>query len=290
MTGFSRAEGVVGGVRWVWEARSVNGRTLDVKVRLPPGYDAYEPQAREAAGLRFKRGSLQTTLTIKAEAGAAPAPRINHELIEHFLSAGGPYIASKRVEPARWDGVLALRGVLIADETAEPDALAQALAAPLTEGLARSLDGLVEARMSEGRAITAVFEALLSRMEELVVLARASGAAAPAMIAARIKARLAALAPEIQFDAQRLAQEASLAAMRADVQEELERLATHCADARRLIAEEAPAGRKLDFLAQEFAREANTLCAKSQDAALTRLGLDLKTAIDQFKEQAANVE
>ncbi|MGE3251562.1 MAG: YicC/YloC family endoribonuclease [Hyphomonadaceae bacterium] len=290
MTGFARADGERDAVRWAWEARSVNGRGLDVKLRLPPGFEAFEPVVREAAGKRFKRGSLQISLSLRQENGAQAQPRINHAYVEQLIAAGRPYVEAGKADAPAWDRLLVVRGALMSEAEAEPDALAKSLAGELTQTLNTALDALEAARTQEGRSLFEIFSALLARIESLTLEAKASAAAAPGAIQERIKTRLASLAPEIQIDPQRLAQEAAIAAMRADVQEELERLTAHAAEARALIASDAPAGRRLDFLAQEFGREANTLCSKSQDLALTRLGLDLKTAIDQLKEQAANVE
>lgn len=289
MTGFARTDGAAGGARWTWEVRSVNGRALDVKVRLPPGFDALEQIARDAAAKRFKRGSLQIALNLKQDAAAQPPPKVNLAQIDWLLAQGKPYIEAGKAAAPSWDGLLSLRGVLNADET-EPDALAQAIAAPLTQTLHAALDALDGARRGEGVKLKEIFDGLIARIEARVVEARALAAAQPAAIQERILQRLQALAPDVQLDPQRLAQEAAIAASRADVQEELERLAAHAAETRALVASGEPAGRRLDFLAQEFAREANTLCAKSQDLNLTRIGLDLKTAIDQLKEQAANAE
>ncbi len=293
MTGFARAEGDHiagdGGVRWVWEAKSVNGRALDLKCRLPSGFDAIEPLAREAAGKRFRRGSIQLSLTLSREAGET-ALRVDTALVERLIAAGAPFVKSGAAAPPSWDGLLALRGVLITDEAEVNEEARVALQAALAKGLEQVLDGLNEARRSEGRMLRATLIALMDRVDVLVVGARASAAAAPAAALERIRQRLAALSPEVQADPQRLAQEAAIAAMRADVAEELERLAAHAAEVRALIDKPEPAGRRLDFLAQELTREANTLGSKSADLELTRTALDLKTAIDQLKEQAANVE
>ncbi|MGE0827920.1 MAG: YicC/YloC family endoribonuclease [Hyphomonadaceae bacterium] len=289
MTGFARTDGARGAVRWAWEARSVNGRGLDLKLKLPPGFEALEPIAREAAGKRFKRGSVQLGLSVKQELAAATAAKINLAHVEALIAAGKPFIARGEATAPRWDGLLALRGALIAEE-AEPEAIEKEIEADLVRGMEGALDALDAARRQEGRALASVFESMIARIEALVVEARGSAAAAPGAIRERIVQRLEGLSPDIKIDPQRLAQEASLAAMRADVQEELERLSAHAKEARALVASDAPAGRRLDFLAQEFSREANTLCSKSQDLALTRAGLELKSVIDQFKEQAANVE
>lgn len=290
MTGFGRAEGEAGGVRWVWEAKSVNGRGLDVKLRLPPGFDALEPAVREAAGQRFKRGSVQAGLSLKRAESTAGA-KLDHAYIASLIAAGQPFVDRGEVAPPRWDGLLALRGAFVAeDEAEETPEMRAALDAALIAGARAALDALDGARKQEGRTLAGVFSAMIDRVDALVAAARAEAGVAPANVTARLKARLDALAPEVQLDAQRFAQEAALIAAKADVAEELERLAAHASEARALIAKPEAAGRRLDFLAQELTREANTLCSKSSELSLTRIGLDLKTVIDQFKEQAANVE
>lgn len=291
MTGFARAEGEHAGQRWIWEARSVNGRALDLKLRLPSGFDALEPPARAAAAQRFKRGSLQATLTLARDPSAAPALKIDTALVERLLQAGEPLIKAKLVRKPAWDGLLAVRGVVLSEDPAEMDeADRAALEAALSAGLERALDGLAEARMAEGRALSAVLTDAAGKLDALIAAARASAAAAPAAALERIRQRLEALSPELKLDPARLAQEAAIAASRADVQEELERLTAHAAELRALLTKPEPAGRRLDFLSQELTREANTLCSKSADIELTRIGLDLKTVVDQIKEQAANVE
>jgi uncharacterized protein (TIGR00255 family) len=289
MTGFGRAEGASGGVTWAWEARSVNGRGLDVRIRVPAGFDALEPFVREAAQKRFKRGSLQIGLNVKREI-IPGAVVLNAPLIETLIAAGAPYVAAGRVEAARWDGLLSVRGVLSAEETSDPAELRAALDGDLRAGLNLALDGLAISRAQEGAALEKLVQGLLTQIEVGADQARTLAAAAPAAILERIQTRLAALAPEIAIDPQRLAQEAAVAASRADVREELDRLSAHTQEAHTLLASADAAGRRLEFLAQEFNREANTLCSKSNDLALTRVGLDLKTAIDQLREQAANVE
>jgi uncharacterized protein (TIGR00255 family) len=295
MTGFARAEGEhltpAGGVRWIWEIKSVNGRGLDLKLRLPPGFDALEPGLRSATAKAFKRGSLQANLSFaRAEAGAA-GPRIDFDLIERLLAASDPYVKAKRVRRPSWDGVLALRGVLQSEDAAELDADTRvALEAALQGGFALALEHLALARQAEGRQLANILGDLAARLEALVAAARGAAAAAPQAALHRIRQRLEALAPEIKLDAARLAQEAAIAASRADVQEELDRLAAHASELRGLLTKPEPAGRRLDFLSQELTREANTLCSKSADLELTRIGLDMKVAVDQIREQAANVE
>lgn len=289
MTGFARAEGEHQGQRWIWELKSVNGRGLDLKLRLPPGFDALEQPARTAAGGVFKRGSLQATLTLARDALAAAPLKIDFALIERLLQAGEQF--EGRVEKPRWEGLLGVRGVLLTDDAAEASEEARGeLEAALLAGFVSALDALADARRAEGQVLAGVFADAANRLEALIAAARKSAAAAPAAALERIKQRLESLAPDIKADPARLAQEAAFAATKADVQEELERLSAHTAELRTLITKPEPAGRRLDFLSQELTREANTLCSKSADLELTRIGLDLKTVVDQIKEQAANVE
>ena len=290
MTGFARTEGEHAGQRWIWEVRSVNGRALDLKLRMPPGFDSLEPLARAAAAKRFKRGSLQASLSLARDPAAAAPLKIDEQLIERLLQAGEPLIRAKRVRKPAWDGLLSIRGVLLSED-AEFDADARAaLESAIASSLDEAFDRLTEARQAEGRTLAAIFTEASDRLDVLIRAARASSAAAPQAALDRIRQRLEQLAPDIKLDPQRLAQEAALAAMRADVQEELDRLIAHAAELRSLITKPEPAGRRLDFLSQELTREANTLCSKSSDIELTRIGLDLKTVVDQIKEQAANVE
>ncbi len=289
MTGFARAEGEHAGQRWIWELRSVNGRGLDLKLRLPPGFDALEPQARAAANAKFKRGSMQATLNLARDPGAAPPIKIDLALVERLLAAGESF--EGRVKKPSWDGLLAVRGVVQSEDAVElSEAERVAFEVALMAGFTVALDGLADARQTEGRALAAIFSEAADRMDALIAAARTSASAAPAAALERIRQRLESLAPELKIDPTRLAQEAAIAATRADVQEELERLTAHALELRTLISKPEAAGRRLDFLSQELTREANTLCSKSADLELTRIGLDLKTVVDQIKEQAANVE
>jgi uncharacterized protein (TIGR00255 family) len=295
MTGFARAEGEHmtpnGGLRWIWEIKSVNGRGLDLKLRLPNGYDSLEQSARAAAAQAFKRGSLQATLSFARDPATAPPPRIDFALIEQLLGAGDAYLADKRVRKPTWDGMLALRGVLQVDDATEltPEARV-ALDAALHGGFALALQHLADARQAEGRMLAVAFADLAQKLEGQIRDARAIAASVPNAVRERIMQRLEGLSPEVRLDPTRLAQEAALAATKADVQEELERLSAHAAELRALLTKPEPAGRRLDFLSQELTREANTLCSKSADLELTRIGLDMKVTVDQIKEQAANVE
>jgi len=291
MTGFGRSDGAVAGRRWIWETRSVNGRGLDIKTRLPSGLEVLEAAVREAATQRFKRGSIQTTLTVTRDTEASSGVSVDHALVARLLDASQRYVADGRASPARWDGLLQVRGVISVDEAVEDAAETRALVeAAARDGIAAAFDGLAAARTQEGRVLSSVLEALVERVEALTHVARENAATAPAALATRLQERLAALAPDVALDPARLAQESALLASKADVREELERLQAHAEEARSLIRGPEAAGRRLDFLSQELNREANTLCSKSSDLALTRIGLDLKTAIDQFREQCANVE
>lgn len=295
MTGFARVDGelpeALGGARWSWEVKSVNGRGLDLKLRTPAGFDMLEQPARALAAQRFKRGSLQASLSLSRDPLKGAPVKIDTELVERLLAAGEPFVREKRVRRPAWDGLLAVRGVVVSEENQEfDDAGRAAIEAALLAGLDLALTKLVEARAAEGRMLRAVLGDLSDRMDALIARARTSAGAAPAAALERIRQRLAGLAPDIQLDPQRLAQEAALAASRADIQEELERLTAHAGELRGLLSKPEPAGRRLDFLGQELTREANTLCSKSADLELTRIGLDLKAVVDQIKEQAANVE
>lgn len=289
MTGFARAEGEHAGQRWTWEVRSVNGRGLDLKLRLPPGLDALEPPVRAAAARHFKRGSVQASLNLARDPAAATPLRIDFALIERLLQAGETF--GDRVGKPRWDGLLSVRGVVQSEDAVElSDEARAAFEAVLFAGFEGALAGLKDARQAEGRMLAGALGEAAQKLEALIAAARESAGAAPAAMLERIRQRIESLAPELKLDAARVAQEAAIAASKADVQEELDRLAAHARELRTLLSKPEPAGRRLEFLSQELTREANTLCSKSADLELTRIGLDLKTVVDQIKEQAANVE
>lgn len=288
MTGFARTESGIGGRRWTWEARSVNGRALDLKIKLTPGFEALEPAVREGAAKRFRRGSMQVSLNVVREVSASPV-RIDTALVERLLEAGRPWIDAGRVAAPSWDGILSMRGVLLSEDAQDPDAAdAAALEAALQAGLSEALDALAAARLREGADLAASLAGRLGELRDLSARARASAAAAPAALMERLQKRIAALGAEL--DPARFVQEAALLASKADVHEELERLDAHVGEAERLLGGVDSAGRRLEFLAQELNREANTLCSKSSEIELTRIGLELKAVIDQVRELSANVE
>jgi uncharacterized protein (TIGR00255 family) len=288
MTGFSRREGAGAGWTWAIEARSVNGRNLEVRLRTPPGFDVLERAAREAAQARFQRGQINVSIQARRlEAGGGV--RINAELLKRYLALAQEMATEGGVEPPRADGLLALRGVLEADESADDKEVRAELEKALSESLIVALDQLKTARLDEGSALSATLAGLIDRIEVLHHNAEAEAAQQGPAIKERFARRLA----ELLGDAaplDRIVQEAAVMAVKADVREELDRLSTHLAAARALLAEAVGVGRRLDFLTQEFMREANTLCAKSATTALTATGLALKAAIDQFREQVQNVE
>ena len=288
MTGFGRAEGSLGAWSWAVEARSVNGRNLELRFRGPPGFEGLERAAREGAQSRFQRGQLTVGVQAKRAEGAG-AVRLNLEQLERYLAAGAPYVASGQAAAPSLDGLLALRGVIeAADAVEDPDAQGP-LEAAMAVSISLALDGLAAGRAEEGRALQGVLDGLVVRIGALTVTASGLAGSQPALIRARFEKRLKELAGEAVSE-ERIVQEAAAMTVKADVQEELDRLRGHVDAAHALLATEGGVGRKLDFLTQEFMREANTLCSKSALGALTTVGLDLKASIEQFREQVQNVE
>ena len=293
MTGYARAEGRDTQVNWVWEAKTVNGRGLEIRCRLPFGHDSLEVAAREAVGRKLKRGNLQLSLNV-SRVTETPALRVNHELLDQILTlVDGIGASHQNIAPARWDGILSIKGVLEQAEAEQEDAEAVRAAreTAMKVTLEQALEQLAAMRLSEGARIERV---LLDQLDEIAVLAERAGATAslrPEAVRERLRHQVAAVLDSVPgLPEDRIAQEVALIAVKADVREELDRLRAHVAAARDLIAEGGAVGRKLDFLSQEFNREANTLCSKSSDVELTRIGLDLKAVIDQFREQVQNIE
>lgn len=289
MTGFARIDGAHEAWSWVWEVRSVNGRGLETRFRLPPGHDGLEPALRKAVGETFARGSINATLSLGRAAGAAGL-RINEAALDEALRMIERVKGRLDCEKPRPEGVLALRGVIEADDGVLDEEARQALAAALTESFRAALGALKAARLAEGAALATVISGQIDEVERLTGEARASAAASPEAIRARIASQLGDLLAGAGLSEERIAQEAAMLAIKADVREELDRLAAHIAAARELLTAGEAVGRRFDFLTQEFNREANTLCSKSQDLGLKRTGLELKTVIDQMREQVQNVE
>jgi uncharacterized protein (TIGR00255 family) len=288
MTGFGRSEGALGAWSWAAEARSVNGRNLEVRFRGPPGFEGLERAAREGAQARFQRGQLTLGLQARRSEGAG-AVRLNLEQLERYLAAGAPYVAAGQAAAPSLDGLLGLRGVIEAADAVEDSEVLAELEAAMAVSIGLAMDGLAAARGGEGKALAGVLSGLVSHIGELTAKAAALAAGQPVIIKARFEKRLTELAGEAASE-DRILQEAAAMAVKADVQEELDRLRGHVDAARDLLGADGAVGRRLDFLTQEFMREANTLCSKSASGALTAVGLDLKATIEQFREQVQNVE
>jgi uncharacterized protein (TIGR00255 family) len=290
MTGFARVAGSSPPYRWAWELKSVNAKGLDLRLRLPQGFDQIEAQARALLGQRLARGTLSATLTVAREATAATV-RLNMDVLNGLLAALREANLGDAVRPASLDGLLAVPGVVaIADASADEAVMAVAASAAM-RGLGEAIDALLAMRQGEGSSLTRVIDLRLATIDRLTLAAEAAPARRPEAIRARLGEAVAALMESgAGLDPARLHQEAMLLAAKADIREELDRLQTHVAAARELMRAGGPVGRRLDFLAQELAREANTLCAKANDVSLTAIGLDLKTEIEQFREQIQNLE
>lgn len=299
MTGFARADGRIqagAGRSWIWELKSVNGRGLELRFRLPSGFEGVEAEIRTLAQQKLGRGNITLNLNFLDDADTAPRYKLNEPLLEQLLALAAK-LEARGIGAPRLDGLLAVRGVVEPAATAaDPDAQS-GLEAALKASFAEALDRLVASRAAEGAKLMELLRSLLAEIESLVAQAGETEAARPEGLRRRLQQQLEDLlglnppvAPE------RLAQELAMQITRLDVREELDRLRTHIAAARGLLGGDARAqdakgvGRKLDFLAQEFNREANTLCSKAFDPALTRIGLDLKLVVDRLREQAQNVE
>ena len=289
MTGFARVEGALGAWSWAVEARSVNGRNLEARFRGPNGFDALERVVRDGAQARFARGQIQIALQARrAESGGGV--RINSELLDQFVRLAEDYGERPGVDRPRLDGLMAIRGVIeVAEETDTPEVRA-AVEAAMGQSILAVLDGLAPSRLAEGTALAPVLAAQVDRIAELVQQAEAEAAAQPAAIRERFERRMAELIADPRPLEDRILAEAAVMAGKADIREELDRLAAHIDAARALLTGDGAAGRRLDFLIQEFMRETNTLCSKSATVALTALGLELKATIEQFREQIQNVE
>ncbi|HEY7670445.1 MAG TPA: YicC/YloC family endoribonuclease [Hyphomicrobium sp.] len=290
MTGFSRVEGAVGSAAWHWELRSVNARGLDLRLRLPSGMEALEPKVREAVARHLVRGSITVSLNVESRAAALQV-RLNEEALAQAVKAAEHIRALTEASPPSADGLMAIKGVLEVVEAEESAEEAEERVAAMLESLEQALRALVQARLAEGARLKAVLVANLAEIDRLVGIVETSPARTPAAIAARLKEQVARLMESANtLDPDRLHQEAVLVATRVDVEEELKRLRAHIAAAHELLEAEGAVGRNLDFLAQEFNREANTLCSKANDVDITRAGLALKTVIDQMREQVQNIE
>jgi uncharacterized protein (TIGR00255 family) len=288
MTGFARAEGHGFGISWVWEMKSVNGKSLDLRLRLISGFDALEPQLRAILAKRFRRGNFSATLAITRTAPAVV--RVNREALAQLVALMSELAGEIEAAPPRLDGLLALRGVVETVDD-EDDAVLEDRRLAVLGSWTTALDRLATARAEEGARLAVLLHGQIEEMLALVHDAERCAAAQPAAIRERLQTALASLADLVPaMPEERIAQEMALLVARSDIREELERLRAHLDQADDLLRQADAVGRRLDFLCQELNREANTLCSKSADIELTRIGLSLKAAVEQFREQVQNIE
>jgi len=290
MTGFARAQGVCGTYAWSWELKSVNAKGLELRLRLPPGWDGVEVPVRTRAAEKLSRGNVYGNLTVKRE-GAMPVVRVNEQVLAAVLSTMQSVAGRIAAEPPRLDGVLGIKGVIDVIEEDENEDARRAAEADIVKGFVAALDELSKMRRHEGEALGRL---LSTRLDEIATLAQRAEKV-PGRQPEAVKRKLAEQIAELldasnRFDADRLHQEAILLASKADVREELDRLAAHVAQARHLLSQGGAVGRRLDFLSQELNREANTLCSKANDLELSNIGLELKSVVEQFREQVQNLE
>jgi uncharacterized protein (TIGR00255 family) len=288
MTGFGRADGALDGWTWTVEARSVNGRSLEVRYRGPGGFDNLERLTKAATQARLNRGQVTLGVQAKRAGGSEPTPRVNESVLATYLKLANQ-LAEEGAVPPSADGLLALRGVIdVAEEDEDPEARA-AIEAAIAVTIEQALDALKLSRQREGEQLTPVIRDFVGTIEALVARAELEASSQTEAIRERFTRRISELAPDAPGLEERIFLEAAALATKADVREELDRLTAHVDSARTLL-QQPPAGRKLDFLMQEFMREANTLCSKSATTPLTGIGLELKAVIEQLREQVQNVE
>jgi uncharacterized protein (TIGR00255 family) len=290
MTGFARGQGVAGTYAWNWEIKSVNAKGLDLRFRLPTGWDAVEVPARTRAGEKLSRGTVYANLTVERQ-GIQPTVKVNEPVLAAVLSALNGLTGKVEAAPPSLDGILSLKGVIeVADEDEREDDHRAAEAAIVT-GFEKALAELTSMRRTEGSTLGRLLSARLDEIARLTARAEAAPGRKPEAIRAKLADQVATLlSASERFDAERLHQEAILLAAKADIREELDRLGSHVTQAKKLLADGGAIGRKLDFLAQELHRESNTLTAKANDLELTNIGLELKGVVEQFREQVQNLE
>jgi uncharacterized protein (TIGR00255 family) len=291
MTGFSRAAAEHQGTAIAWEVKSVNGKSVEVRLRLPQGFERLEPVVRQTVQKRFSRGNFQATLTIGRAAGAQTQPVVNEAFLKDLAGLAKRLQEQFGVGAATADGLLSLRGVLDIPETTETEEARATLDAAIMTALDVALAGLEQARQGEGEALRSLLAGHVDAIEALTLRAEADPSREPTAIRERISEQVRLLLDaSATLDASRLHMEAAFLATKADIREEIDRLKTHVASGRALLNGGGAIGRKLDFLAQEFNRESNTLCSKSNAATVTAIGLELKAVVDQFREQVQNLE
>lgn len=290
MTGFARSQGAGGDLAFEWELKSVNAKGLDVRLRLPPGFDGIEAPARKRITERLARGTVYANLSIR-RTRTTTSVRINEEMLDAVVATARTLAARLEGPPLSVEGLLAIKGVI---EMAEPETDEAADAAAQTAMLAAldtAIDSLIGMRTREGETLGRILSQRMDDIERLAARAEAAPGRTPEAVKARLAAQVATLLEASErLDPDRLAQEALLLVAKADIREELDRIASHVAQTRALLAEGGAIGRRLDFLAQEFNREVNTCCSKSNDIELTNIGLEMKSVVEQFREQVQNLE
>jgi uncharacterized protein (TIGR00255 family) len=290
MTGFARAHGAAGSYAWAWELKSVNAKGLDLRLRLPAGWDAVEVPVRNRAAEVLARGTVYGVLTVERQ-GVAPIMKVNEPALAAALATIRSLAGRVDAAPPRLDGILALKGIIEVIDEDEREEDRHAAETAVIAGFRETTTELAAMRRHEGAALGKILTQRLDEIAALAARAEAAPGRRPEAIKARIAEQIALLLDaSSRFDPDRLHQEAILIASKADIREELDRLAAHIAQAARLIRDGGAVGRRLDFLAQELNREANTLCAKSNDVELTNVGLELKSVVEQFREQVQNLE
>jgi len=290
MTGFARSHGTSGPYAFEWELKSVNAKGFDFRMRLPPGWDDIEPVVRKRAGELLSRGTIYANLTVK-RTGTASTVRINDEALAAVLKAAADISARTGAAAPSVDGLLAVKGVIEIVEPEADEAETQAARAAATAAFDEALRSLIDMRRREGETLGRVLAQRMDEIERLAGRAEAAPGRKPEAVRARLAEQVAALLETSdRFDSDRLSQEAIMIAAKADIREELDRIASHVAQARDLLGKGGAVGRRLDFLAQEFNREVNTCCSKSNDLELTNLGLEMKSVVEQFREQVQNLE
>ncbi|MFY9599353.1 MAG: YicC/YloC family endoribonuclease [Pseudolabrys sp.] len=290
MTGFARGHGIAGAYAWSWEIKSVNAKGLDLRFRLPAGWDAVEVPARTRGAEKLSRGTVYANLVVERK-GVQPTVKVNEPVLGAVLATLKTLSGKVEAAPPSLDGILSLKGVIEVTEEDESEEDHRAAEAAIIVGFEEALAALVSMRRAEGATLGRLLSTRLDEIAALTARAERAPGRKPEAIKARLAEQVATLlSASERFDSDRLHQEAVLLAAKADIREELDRLASHVAQAKKLLADGGAIGRKLDFLAQELHRESNTLTAKANDVDLTNIGLELKSVVEQFREQVQNLE
>ena len=291
MTGFGSSEGVLGITSWIWEVKSVNGKGLDIRCRLPQGFEKADAVARLVSGKLFNRGNLSLNLAIQEEKNQNQY-KINHSLLNQLVEAATALQSNAEgFEKPRLDGLFAVRGVVELSADFDNSSDNPNLKEKILKSLDAALSSLLQSRIEEGKRISIVLFGQLERINKLCEEAEKIISLQPVNIRKRLNQQIEELLGTFpSLPEERLAQESAILMIKADVREELDRLKAHVESAKILMEKGGVIGRKLDFLCQEFNREVNTLCSKASDISLSKIGLELKVVIEQYREQVQNIE